>query len=332
MLHALILLFAMKTQRKSLLERLVSDQQILEDELLLVDENPHQDASISSCAGTTSNISLFIAAKQAAARYIRQRDPGQQKESTTLLPLSGWAVREGYLTVAAGLLKAKGRPVNGSDIRAWTILHEAASEGDVEAVKFILSEKDTNEHLEDEKGRTAFEIAACNGHERVVSELILGGANPHGNPNIHPTLLGRVAEAGDAVIVRHMIDAGVGKHTSGTEAKLDALGTPCERGHMDVAQVLLMSSTEANAQSQQMFDKILQKAVNVGDLGVVEGLLRTRDLMSIVWVQRFLSQHYKRHQKTKISVWLWHFSMLGPTRTRLDVGAQHCKQHQKTET
>lgn len=260
-------MFAIKNQQKSLVERLLSDQQVLEDETRLDGD------SIASCAGATGDLSLLQAARQAAARYIQQGDPSASQQARPSSPLSRWTVKEGYLNVAVRLLETKGRPVNVNDIRAWTLLHEAASQGNAEAVKFILSEKDANVHLKDKEGRTAFEIAACSGHERAVFELISGGADPHGDLDTSPTLLERVAEAGYAVIVRHMIEAGIDSHASGVKARFNALWIACQRGHIDAAEALPTDRTKANAHCRALFDSILLKACKEDHLVVVELLL-----------------------------------------------------------
>lgn len=269
-MNALILLFAIKNELKALVQRLLNDQQVLDDEPLLVDEIPLDEASVFSCAGPAGEISLLQAAKQAAARYIRQGDPVQNEGATPPLPLSCWAVQAGYLTVVARLLEVKGILVNVDNFPVWGSLHKAASVGNAEVVRFILSQRGLNVDSEDEQGYTAFELAACGSHEQAVVELISGGANVETKPYIHPTIFERVAGAGYALIVQHMINAGVDV----LNPECHAIHKASRAGHIDIVQSLLNAGVGANDNPGPWCGTALQEASGGGHQHVVQMLLK----------------------------------------------------------
>lgn len=82
-----------------------------------------------------------------------------------------WVVQAGNQTCALALLEGKGVLVGDKCAIEWTSLHAAASGGNIEVLRFVLSETGAIINSVDIDGCTAFELAACNGQGQLVTSL-----------------------------------------------------------------------------------------------------------------------------------------------------------------
>lgn len=66
--------------------------------------------------------------------------------------------------------------ISEADVQAWVSVHEAASNGRAEVVRLILSENGVDINSVDYNGCTILQLAAWNGHTKLVKELLSRGA------------------------------------------------------------------------------------------------------------------------------------------------------------
>lgn len=185
---------------------------------------------------------------------------------------------EGYTTVARLLLERKGMKLaSEQEVPEWILLHEAASNGRIEIVGFILSENEADIHAEDDQGRTVFELAGCSGHIELVKELLSRGAVYRETYFRSVTTLQQVAAMGYKEIFQLMIDAGAdvnapaAQHADGCTA----LQAAARAGHGAVVEILLRAGAEVNAPGAKYCNgyTALQVAARGGHGAVVEILL-----------------------------------------------------------
>lgn len=162
------------------------------------------------------------------------------------------------------------------DIRQWSPLHEAATNGRIEVVRFILSENGADIHAEDDYGRTAFELAACSGHVAIVKELLSRGAVYRETYFRSVTTLQQVAGVGYEEILQLMIEAGadVNAPAAVDDNGYTALCAAAKGGHEGVVEILLGAGADPNIQNKDGGGcTALQAAAKEGHKAVVEGLL-----------------------------------------------------------
>lgn len=262
-LQALVLLFTFKNGHQELVDRLAKAE---------------NSPSWTSCPSASHSATLWQATLELATRLppkaVHGNEIQTQKEYRSLV---FWAVNEGYMAVAARLLEWKGiRMASEQECHQWVSLHDGARNGRVEVVKFILSENGSNIHDEDGDGRTAFELAACNGHVELVKELLSRGAMYRERYHQGVTTLQEVAGTGNELMLELMIEAGGNVHAPAGDSPFGrtSLWAAAEGGHMAVVDRLLKAGVDVNASGNGQGDTALSAAAAGGHAAVVERLLK----------------------------------------------------------
>lgn len=153
----------------------------------------------------------------------------------------------GFLEVARFLIEV------GADIELGcsTPLMEAAQEGHVDLVKFLLS-KGANVHAQTATGDTALTYACENGHTDVADVLLSHGADLE-----HQTLalqeheseggrtpLMKAARAGHLCTVQYLISKGADVNRATTNNDHTVLSLACAGGHLKVVELLLAHNAD----------------------------------------------------------------------------------------
>ncbi|XP_054773946.2 ankyrin repeat domain-containing protein 17-like isoform X1 [Lytechinus pictus] len=153
----------------------------------------------------------------------------------------------GFLEVAKFLIEV------GADIELGcsTPLMEAAQEGHVDLVKFLLS-KGAIVHAQTATGDTALTYACENGHTDVADVLLAHGANLE-----HQTLalqeheseggrtpLMKAARAGHLCTVQYLISKGADVNRATTNNDHTVLSLACAGGHLKVVELLLAHNAD----------------------------------------------------------------------------------------
>lgn len=125
--------------------------------------------------------------------------------------------------------------------------------------------------LPDRDGRTALDLAACNGHTESLRELLSRGATVDGRTFEDSTTLQRVAGAGQQIILDCLIKAGANVNAEASEHGRTALQAAAAHGHEGVVQRLLTTGADVNVSgAMQGGSTALEFARNSQHLTVVE--------------------------------------------------------------
>ncbi|XP_063908779.1 ankyrin repeat domain-containing protein 17 isoform X5 [Zophobas morio] len=140
----------------------------------------------------------------------------------------------GFTEVADILLKG------GADIElgASTPLMEAAQEGHLDLVKFLL-ENDANVHAQTQTGDTALTYACENGHTDVADYLLQYGADLEHESEGGRTPLMKACRAGHLCTVQFLISKGANVRRQTTNNDHTPLSLACAGGHLSVVELLL---------------------------------------------------------------------------------------------
>lgn len=231
-LQALVLLFAIKNTCREIIEEQLGDT---EDFAL----------DSSSCELDLSS-RLWRAARQLATQHITI----QAHKSNEPNRLFFWAVANGHTAVAIVLLEYKGQGVvDEQDLYRWVSLHDAASNGWIKQVRFILSEEPEGRDSKKSRGYTAFELSAGNGWNEVLKEpLAMGAVYDNNQYNDNLSTPQHAAGRGHEEVVITLLKAGFDvNHTPETVHGRTELQAAAQSGDKMMVERLLQAGAEVNA-------------------------------------------------------------------------------------
>ncbi|KAL1505978.1 hypothetical protein ABEB36_005419 [Hypothenemus hampei] len=173
----------------------------------------------------------------------------------------------GFTEVADILLKA------GADIElgASTPLMEAAQEGHLELVRFLL-EYAANVNAVTQTNDTALTYACENGHTDVAELLIQYGADIEHESEGGRTPLMKACRAGHLCTVKFLIDKGANVCKQTTNNDHTPLSLACAGGHLPVVQLLLENNADPNHKLKDNSTMLIEAAKG-GHTTVVQLLL-----------------------------------------------------------
>ncbi len=145
----------------------------------------------------------------------------------------------GFLDVADFLIKA------GADIEAGasTPLMEAAQEGHLELVKYLLENKATV-NAQTTTFDTALTYACENGHTDVADLLLKFGAELEHESEGGRTPLMKAARAGHYCTVKFLINKGANVNKATSNNDHTPLSLACAGGHLQVVELLLQNGAD----------------------------------------------------------------------------------------
>ncbi|KAK9951661.1 hypothetical protein M0R45_007097 [Rubus argutus] len=192
----------------------------------------------------------------------------QTKDGNTAFHL---AVEERRRDCARLLLASGAKAEVGNSSDGDTPLHIAAGLGDEYMVKLLLQKGTANKYIRNYAGRTAYDLAAENGHTKLFDSLRLGdslciaarkgevrtilrlletGAAINGKDQHGWTALHRACFKGKTDAVRALLDKGVDVDAK-DEDGYTALHCAAESGHADVIEMLVKKGADAEARTNK---------------------------------------------------------------------------------
>lgn len=173
----------------------------------------------------------------------------------------------GFLEVADYLIK------HGADIElgASTPLMEAAQEGHLELVKFLLENK-ADVHAQTQTGDTALTYACENGHTDVSEVLLYFGAELEHLSEGGRTPLMKACRAGHICTVKFLIQKGADVNRQTTNNDHTPLSLACAGGHQQVVELLLAHLADPFHKLKDNSTMLIEAAKG-GHTGVVQLLL-----------------------------------------------------------
>lgn len=181
----------------------------------------------------------------------------------------------GFTDVADYLIK------NGADIElgASTPLMEAAQEGHMDLVKFLLENR-ANVHAQTQTGDTALTYASENGHTDVAEVLLSYHAELEHESEGGRTPLMKACRAGHICTVKYLIGKGADVNRQTTNNDHTPLSLACAGGHQAVVELLLKSDADPFHKLKDNSTMLIEAAKG-GHIGVVQLLLDYPHSMAI---------------------------------------------------
>lgn len=162
---------------------------------------------------------------------------------------------------------------HGADIElgASTPLMEAAQEGHLDLVKFLLENK-ADVHAQTQTGDTALTYACENGHTDVAEVLLYFGAELEHLSEGGRTPLMKACRAGHICTVKFLIQKGADVNRQTTNNDHTPLSLACAGGHQQVVELLLTNGADPYHKLKDNSTMLIEAAKG-GHTGVVQLLL-----------------------------------------------------------
>ncbi|XP_046562244.1 ankyrin repeat domain-containing protein 50-like [Haliotis rubra] len=170
------------------------------------------------------------------------------------------------------LLVSTGANVSLVDRFGINILHSACLGGDVEVVKYVLSQNMVDINGRVRCGRTAVMLAAANGHKDVVEMFVDKGATVSFVDETGNNILHCACRRGDMEAVKYILSQKMVDVNSYGPRKKTPLMVAAEHGHKEVVELLVTHGADLSL-SVKGRDDILHIACNRGQFDVVKYLL-----------------------------------------------------------
>ncbi len=140
-------------------------------------------------------------------------------------------------------------------------IHNAATEGNLETVKALLSSDPTLIEARLEDGKTVLHAAAYAGHNEIVRYLLENGAGINTASNANSIALHGAAYHGHPETVKLLIESGSEVNQANIYGYTPVLSAAAG-GHAEIVRILVAAGADINAQTQQGGTVLMQAAVS----------------------------------------------------------------------
>jgi ankyrin repeat protein len=208
----------------------------------------------------------------------------QQHGYSILQPVDIWndrghnalhlAASNDQLETVRFLLTMAGANVEATENNGYTPLHCACMNGNLETVNYLVGVAGANVEATGEEGRNALHVASLNGHADVVHYLVqTARANIEATDAQGCTCLHTACDYGWLSIVQYLVGTAKANVAATDEDGWTPLAMASSNGHLNVVQYLL--STDAASTHNRNGMTPLHAASGKGRLGTVQYLLST---------------------------------------------------------
>ncbi|XP_046341394.2 ankyrin-1-like [Haliotis rufescens] len=170
------------------------------------------------------------------------------------------------------LLVGEGADVSLVSEKGDNILHLACRGGNVEVVKYILSQDMVRINRRGSKKRTPVMVAAVNRHKEVVELLVNEGADLSRVSHNGENILYCACWGGDVEVVKYVLSQGIVAINSKRRKKRTPMMAAALRGHKEVVELLVSEGADVSLRSEKG-DNILHFACRGGHMEVVKYIL-----------------------------------------------------------
>ncbi len=185
------------------------------------------------------------------------------------------AASSGNLDIVKYLVDEKGVDINSRANDGRTPFHHAASAGSLDLVKYLVDEKGVDVNIKDNDGKTSLHYAAYSGNLDLVKYLVdENGVNVNTKDNYGNTLLHEAASSGNLDLVKYLIDKGADVNAE-TKGHWTPLHKAAEKGNEEIVLALLNKGVDVNAKTIGGWTA-LHWAVSSGNKKTILALLNKR--------------------------------------------------------
>ncbi|WP_157956387.1 ankyrin repeat domain-containing protein [Wolbachia endosymbiont of Folsomia candida] len=159
------------------------------------------------------------------------------------------AASSGNLDIVEYLVDEKGVDVESRGNDGRTPIHHAAFSGSLDLVEYLVDEKEVDVTTKDNDGKTSLHYAAYSGNLDLVKYLVeeksigINTKDNYGN-----TILHEAASSNNLDLVKYLIDKGADVNAK-TNGNWTSLHKAAEKGHKEVALALLDEGADINAKT-----------------------------------------------------------------------------------
>jgi len=140
-------------------------------------------------------------------------------------------------------------------------IHDAATQGDLETVKTLLSNDATLIEARLADGKTPLHMAAYAGHNDIVSYLLERGAGINTASNANSIALHGASYYGHPETVKLLLESGSEVNQANIHGYTPVLSAAAG-GHAEIVRILIAAGADINAQTQQGGTVLMQAAVS----------------------------------------------------------------------
>ncbi|XP_046550762.1 ankyrin repeat domain-containing protein 50-like [Haliotis rubra] len=170
------------------------------------------------------------------------------------------------------LLVGKGAKLSLVDSFGFNIIHSACHGGDLEMVKYVLSQTMLDINGGVQCGRTAMMLAAENGHKDVVELLVDTGADVSLVDETGDNILHCACRGGDVEVVQYILSQNMVDINSLGHEKKTPVMLAGQYGHKEVVEVLVKHGANLSLRDK-VGDNILHLACFKGHVDVVKYII-----------------------------------------------------------
>jgi ankyrin repeat protein len=134
--------------------------------------------------------------------------------------------------------------INERDESGNTILHNAVREGNIEIVKYILSQ-DADVNIKNGGGETALQIAIYTNNEELIKYLVSNGADVNAKGVYDETPLHDAIKKGKIEIVKYLVSHGANLNTKNSIQE-SPLYAAVKNNRLDIVKYLISQGAEVN--------------------------------------------------------------------------------------